>query len=64
MEGLEDGELPSSPDELQDNLDIEQAGASAHPIYTPIHHRPHYRVGVGGGRGGVAARGLGRGPTR
>ena len=36
MEGLEDGELPSSPDELQDNLDIEQTVASPHPIYTPL----------------------------
>ena len=36
MEGLEDGELPSSPEDQQQNLEMEQTGVSAQPIYTPL----------------------------
>ena len=40
MEDYEDGELPSSPDELQQNLEMEQTGVSAQPTYIPL-PRPH-----------------------
>ena len=36
MENLEDGELPSSPDELHQNLDMEHTGVTTHPVYTPL----------------------------
>ena len=36
MESLEDGELPSSPEDLQQNLEMEQTSAAAQPIYTPL----------------------------
>ena len=36
MECLEEGELPSSPEEPSQSLEMEQSGASAQPIYTPL----------------------------
>ena len=36
MECLEDGECPSSPEELHPNSDMEQNGVATQPIYTPL----------------------------
>ena len=36
MDILEDGELPSSPDDLEANSNVEQIGPSVHPVYTPL----------------------------
>ena len=36
MECLEEGELPSSPEEPLQGLEMEQSGVAAQPVYTPL----------------------------